>query len=222
MAPIRGMLLLDLIPGAPGSGLIPHDVAERLGAMAVLEYQASTTGQAHIYHGMLAPVADVAGLPGLRNWPVDIPGLNSGIPFQLMVKRVQPGAGQNLEPAPTDWRLDLILDRVAITIPGLRPAVRVEGSGVTATHLIADPQHQNVRIVGGGVFRIASTAGNLAVLFIDRIDPFDPDGQNGPVFRLTFDPPHFFLGGSDIGLTVDRLTYDDSPTFTPPEIVARP
>src|SRR5207244_7115721 len=34
-------------------------------------------------------------------------------------------------------------------------------------------------------------------------------------------PPGFLFGDSSIGMTVDRLTYDDSPDFTPPEIVAR-
>jgi len=224
MAPTRGMLLLDLIPDAPGAGLIPADIAERLGALAVLEYHATTTGHAYIYHGVLAPAGDLLegfGLPGLRDWPVEIPGLNAGVPFQLVLKRRTPGPGENLEPAPTDWRLDLILDRVAIVIPGLRPAVRVEGSGTTAVHLIRDPEKEHVRIVGSGVFRIAMTAGKLDVRFIDRVDPFALDGETGPVFRLTFEPPHFFIGDLDFGLTVDRLTYDDSTTYTPPEIVAR-
>ena len=38
---------------------------------------------------------------------------------------------------------------------------------------------------------------------------------------MSFDPVSFFIGGSEIGMTVDRLVFDASAEITPPEIIAR-
>ena len=65
-----------------------------------------------------------------------------------------------------------------------------------------------------------SGTGDL-VRFVDWPDPFDPAAPSGAVHRLTFDPVSFFIGGSEIGMIVDRLVFDASTQVTPPEIIAR-
>lgn len=219
----RGISLLDLLTLPPGAqSLLPDDLASQLEKFAVVDIRSTTSPAAIFHYGTVQSVADV-GLPALRNWPAEIPGLNTGIPFQLSLLRTPPGAGQNLEPGPAGFRLDLFLQRVSIIVPGLRPATRVPASGVTPSHLVADRSRSRVRIVGSGILRLASNpaGGAPIVRFIDLPDPFDPNAPTGPVLSLNFDPPHFYFGDSTIGMTVERLTYDDSETFTPAEIVAR-
>jgi len=221
----RGVSLLDLLALPPGSqNLIPSDIRTELDKLSVLEYHSSTSPDAHIYFGTVRSLGDAFFASSL-NWPIELPGLNVGVPFQLTRRRRPPdtGAGENLEPAPDNFQIDLFLDRVSIVVPGLRPAKFVDSSGITAAHLVVDSSKKNVRIAGTGTIRIASNPGGGAPVlrFISFPDPLDPGAPTGAVFTIGFDPPHFFLGGSDFGMTVDRLTYDDSEVFTPPEIIAR-
>jgi hypothetical protein len=219
--PKRGISILDLIGLPPGSAMfIPNAIASQLEKLTVLDYSATTAGDVHIHRGSVMSVAD-AWLPGLRNLPLQAPMLNTGLPFQLIRRRTPLGPGQNIEPAAQGWQIDLFLDRVAFTVPGLRPARRVESLGTTARHLVPDPSRKDVRIVGGGTLRIAANGGAPVVAFVSPSDPIDPDAPAGALFELGFDPPHFFLGGSEVGLTVDRLAYDGSSDFTPAEIAAR-
>lgn len=219
----RGISLLDLLNIPPGSqGVLPPDVAAQLEKLAILDYHSTTSDSAIIHYGTVQSLADMA-LPALREWPVQAPGLNTGLSFQLTVKRIAAGAGQNLEPAPDTFQLDLFLNPVAIEIPGLRPATLIPGGNGAPARLGDDPKRTKVQIVGSGVLRIALTPDETLpiVRFVDAPDPFDPDAPTGPVFSLAFSPPHFFLGASEFGLTVDRLTFDDSETFTPPDIIER-
>lgn len=218
----RGISLIDLIGLPPGSSMIVSstigDVLERL---AVLDCTSVTAGDVHIHRGTVQSLAD-AGFPSLNNWPIETPMINAGLPFQLIKRRAPLGFIDNVEPAAAGWQLDLMLDRVAWTIPGLRPALRVESQGTTPRHLVPDPTRTGVRIVGGGTLRFVSQpAVPLRMMFVSPADPVDPDAPNGCVFDLAFDPPHFFIGKSKHGMTVDRLAYDNSDDFTPAEISAR-
>ena len=78
-----------------------------------------------------------------------------------------------------------------------------------------------VKIVGAGVVRIDLTGSGDVVRFVDWPDPFDPAAPSGAVYRVTFDPVSFYIGGSEIGMVVDRLVFDASTQVTPPEIIAR-
>ena len=221
--PLRGISLLDLLATVPGAGLIPSDVANQLENLAVLDHTSTASGGAFVHYGTVRSVADM-GLPALQSWPVEIPGLNEGLPFQLTFTRAAATtSGSTLEGAPTEWRLDLMLKQVSIVIPDLKPAKPAGGSGVNALHLVADASRSRVRIYGSGTFRIASTAtsGGVVARFVDQPDTFDPAAPTGTVLTLGFDPPSFFFGDSQFGLTVDRLTYDDDENYTPPEIEAR-
>ena len=221
--PLRGISLLDLLATVPGAGLIPSDVADQLENLAVLDHTSTASAGAFVHYGTVRSVADM-GLPALQSWPVEIPGLNEGLPFQLTFTRAATAtSGSTLEGAPTEWRLDLMLKQVSIVIPDLKPAKPAGGSGVNALHLVADATRSRVRIYGSGTFRIASTAtsGGVVARFVDQPDTFDPAAPTGTVLTLGFDPPSFFFGDSQFGLTIDRLTYDDDENYTPPEIEAR-
>jgi len=217
----RGVSILDLAAPFPGAqALVPDDLASRLENLAVVSHQATTSPGVMIHSGVVQPIADL-GFPSLRDWDVEVPGLNSGLPFRLVRTRTTPGAGQTLEPAGAASFLDLFVDRIAITVPGLRPATLVPSAPAVVAHLLPDTTRSKVRIVGSGVVRIdLSGAGDL-VRFVDWPDPFDPSAPSGAVYRVTFDPVSFFIGGSDIGMTVDRLVFDASSEITPPEIIAR-
>jgi hypothetical protein len=217
----RGITLLDLASPFPGAqAVIPDDLAAKLENLAVVEHHATTSAGVHIHEGVIQPVSDL-GFPSLRNWPVEVPGLNTGLPFRLVRTRNAAGTGQNLEPGASSAFLDLVVDRIAITIPGLRPATLVPSAPAVAAHLLPDGSHSSVRIVGSGVVRIDLSGTADLVRFVDWPDPFDPAAPSGAVIGVTFEPASFFIGDSEIGLTVDRLVFDASAQTTPPEIIAR-
>ena len=217
----RGISLLDLASPFPGSqAVLPDDLAARLENFAVVSHGATTSAGAFVHTGVIQPIADL-GFPSLRSWDVEVPGLNAGLPFRLVHRRTPPGAGQNLEPAAVSAFLDLVVDRIAITVPGLRPATLVPSAPAVVAHLVPDTTRSAVKIVGSGVVRIDLSGVGDLVRFVDWPDPFDPAAPSGAVYRVTFDPVSFFVGGSEIGLTVDRLVFDASAEVTPPEIIAR-
>lgn len=217
----RGISLLDLAQPFPGSqAVLPDGLAARLENFCVVSHRATTSAGAVIHTGVIQPIADL-GFPSLRDWDVEVPGLNTGLPFRLVRTRTAPGAGETLEPAGASAFLDLIVDRIAITVPGLRPAILVPSAPGVVAHLVPDGARSKVKIVGSGVVRIdLSGAGDL-IRFVDWPDPFDPLAPSGAVYRVSFDPVSFFVGGSEIGLTVDRLVFDASGQVTPAEIIAR-
>jgi hypothetical protein len=217
----RGISLLDLAAPFPGAqALVPGDLAARLENFAVISHRSTVSAGAVAHSGVIQPIADL-GFPSLRNWNVEVPGLNSGLPFRLVRTRATPGSGQNLEPAGSSAFVDLFVDRIAVEVPGLRPATLVPTAPASVAHLVPDTTRSGVKIVGSGVVRIdLSGAGDL-VRFVDWPDPFDPLAPSGAVYRVTFSPVSFFIGGSEIGMVVDRLVYDASSQVTPPEIIAR-
>ena len=95
----RGVTLLDLIaPSAGSQAVLPDDLASRLENLAVTEHRSTTSATTIVYEGVIQPIADF-GFPALRSWPVEVPGLNGGLPFRLVRTRRTPGSGENLEPA---------------------------------------------------------------------------------------------------------------------------
>ena len=217
----RGISLLDLAAPFPGSqAVIPDDLAARLENFGVVQHRSTTSPGAVIHEGVIQPVSDL-GFPALRDWPVEVPGLNAGLPFRLVRTRTTPGAGQTVEPAGASAFVDLVVDRIAITVPGLRPATLVPSAPAVAAHLLPDASRDRVKIVGAGVVRIDLSGSGDVIRFVDWPDPFDPNAPSGAVYRVTFDPVSFFLGSSEIGMVVDRLVFDASTQVTPPEILAR-
>jgi hypothetical protein len=217
----RGISLLDLAAPFPGAqALLPDDLAGRLENLSVVSHRSTVSPGAVVHAGVVQPIADL-GFPSLRDWDVEVPGLNAGLPFRLVRTRAQPGAGQTLEPAGSSSFVDLFVDRIAITVPGLRPATLVPTAPAGVAHLVPDSTRTGVKIVGSGVVRIDLSGSGDVVRFVDWPDPFDPAAPSGAVYRVSFDPVSFFIGGSDIGMVVDRLVFDASAEVTPPEIVAR-
>jgi len=217
----RGISLLDLAAPFPGAqALVPDDLAARLENFAVVSHRSTVSPGAVIHSGVIQPIADL-GFPSLRDWDIEVPGLNSGLPFRLVRTRTTPGAGQTLEPAGASAFVDLVVDRIAVKVPGLRPATLVPTAPASVAHLVPDTTRSGVKIVGSGVVRIDLSGTGDVVRFVDWPDPFDPAAPSGAVYRVTFDPVSFFIGGSEIGMVVDRLVFDASSQVTPPEIIAR-
>lgn len=218
----RGISILDLAEPPPGSqAIIPDLLAAQLENLSVVSHGSTTSPGAIIHTGVVQPLADL-GFPALRGWDVEVPGLNTGLPFRLVRTRTASAAGQTLEPAGASAFLDLVVDRIAIAVPGLRPATLVPSAPGVVAHLLPDTTRKNVKIVGSGVVRIdLSGAGGDVVRFVDWPDPFDPAAPTGAVYRVTFDPVSFFIASSEIGMTIDRLVWDASEQVTPAEILAR-
>ena len=224
----RGLSIVDLLGLPPGStALIPPDLRAELARLAVVDLVTTISADAFIYTGTVKSLGETL-LRSSLDWPIQLPLLNLGVPFQLVRRRLDVVAGTDLEPSADGFQLDLTLDRVSIEVPGLRPAKLVPSDGVTTAHLVAPVEgeplfEKPVRIMGSATLRISSApAGGAPVLrFVAPPDPLDPDAPTGAVATLGFQPQHFFFGGSDFGMTVDRLLYDDSEAFTPAEIEAR-
>ena len=218
---VRGISLLDLAPLPAGAqALIPEALAAHLENLAVVNHSSTSSATAHIHSGVVQPISDL-GFPALRDWPVEVPGLNTGLPFRLVRMRTEQSAGQNLEPAAAGLFLDLVVERIAITVPGLRPATLIPSAPGIVAHLAPDPSRSGVRIVGAGTVRIDLSGAGETVRFIDSGDPFDPMTPTGAVYALNFEPTSFYFGDSELGMTVDRLVWDDSEVSTPADILAR-
>ncbi len=200
--------MLDTLRNNGIGDLLPRELEQQLQALGIHDVRKTTTGDVTVVRATVVGASD-RGLPQLGTLPLQAPGLSSGLHVQLAVRRASESA-----PA-TQWALDLDLDRVALLVPGLRPA-RERHDPARATRLEDEPSRTEVRIVGRGVLRIAANGGSTPeVSLIDELDDADPFGPHGPVVALGFEPPSFFLGSSSFGFTVDELTYDESTNTSP-------
>ena len=200
--------VLDTLRNNGVSDLLPRDLEQQLQALGIHDVTSTTNGDVTVIRATVVGASD-RGLPQLGTLPLQAPGLSSGLRVQLAVRRPSTTA-----PA-SQWALDLDLDRVALLVPGLRPA-RERRDPARATRLEDEPSRTEVRVVGRGVLRIAANGGATPeVSLIDELDDADPFGPHGPVVTLGFEPPSFFIGGSSFGFTVDELTYDQSTSTSP-------
>ena len=224
-----GISLLDLVGNGPVSApaLMPPDVAAFLDRLAIVDHRAMTSAAQFIHFGVVQ--GEDIGLPRMTNSGEagEAPDLKRGVYFRLLMPRAAREAGQNVEPAPGGFVLDLIFDPIGIEVDGLTPARFAPASGTTPAHLEpatevrrpSDPPRKT-RLYARGAFRISSLPGQGAeVAFVDFPDPFDADLSAGPVFDAWFEPPHFFL--RDVGMSVGKVTLDLSRTVSPPQVVAR-
>jgi hypothetical protein len=228
MARTAGIPLFDLFDITDTiNSVLPQSVSDFLRLFVVTGHAASSSDGAIFHTGALQPLADTFDqIPTEFNIGIgrlSLPLVNTGIPFQLAFQRSAPTGSNNLEGSADVWRLDLSLDVFNLIVDFLQPAIYVPESGTTPRHLVRDPSRSEVRITGSAVLRIEQPAAGapVAVKFIDQPDPLDPAAVSGAVATLTCSPPHFFVGGSEFGLSVGRLTFDFSDSFSPPEIIER-
>ena len=205
--------------------VLPAPVRSFVERFVVVGYTASHSDAAVFHRGSLQPIATaIDEIPTDFNVGIgrlSLPLLQTRIPFQLAFQRAT--VTGNLEPSADVWRLDLSLDVFTLTVDGLEPAIYVSESGTTPRHLVRDTTRSGVRITGSAVLRIEKPAAGASVdvKFIDQPDPLDPAAASGAVATLTCSPPHFFIGGSEFGLSVGRLQFDFSETYSTPEVLAR-
>lgn len=202
---------------------LPQDIQDFIDRFAVVDHRARRSPGAVHHFGKLQSVVEAVGTDtesiDIGIGTLALPLMHEGLPFQLSMAR-QAVAG-NLEPAADAWQLNLFLTDFALTLDGLEPAIYVPEVGTTPRHLLRDPNNSTVRIIGSAVLRLQKTAGSsdVAAVFVDQPDPFDPGLPSGAVARLTFSPPHFFLGSSDVGLTVRELEFDFADDYSPPYVL---
>src|SRR5258706_5665991 len=116
MSLVRGVTVLDLISQIPAGaqGFLPDAVARFIDLLNIGEVRTRSWTQFWVHEGRVQSATE-AGLDLGASFPVEIPGLNAGVPFQLAWVRPAVGTGAtDLEGEPTGWFLDLFLDRVAV------------------------------------------------------------------------------------------------------------
>ncbi|MBL8702082.1 MAG: hypothetical protein JNK67_27105 [Alphaproteobacteria bacterium] len=226
MARRAGIPLIDLVFLANrASALLPDDVQAFYERFVVTDHETRHAAGAIFHHGTLQPLdTALTEIPtGFRIGigTLKLPLLQTGIPMQFGILRAPLTGTQNLEPAATAWRLDLMLDAFELVVDGLEPAIFVPDDGTMPRHLLRDPARENVRITGAAVLRFEDAGAGLTVKFVDRPDPLDPTLPSGAVMSLECTPPHFFIGGSEFGFTVGRILFDFSDDYSAPDVLAR-
>lgn len=213
------------------SAALPADIEAFFEQFVVINLSSTQSVAAVFHRGTLQPSPDPENTSEDRDSAffdigigrLELPLVHSGIAFQLALTRA-PTIG-TLEPLTANWQIDLVLDVFALTLDGLQPAIHIPQSGTFAQHLLRDPIRKDVRISGQAVLRITSTvvAGSapaISVALVDQPDPLAPGTPSGTVTTINVDPPHFFIGDSEFGLSVGRLQFDFSTTFSPANVLA--
>ncbi|MBL8974919.1 MAG: hypothetical protein JNK56_30255, partial [Myxococcales bacterium] len=164
MAIVRGITVLDLIAALPPGlqGFIPANIAQFVELLAIVDHRTHTAGRFYIHHGRVQSATD-AGLQLPAGFPLILPGLNRGVPFQFTHDRTALAPGQTLEPAESLWQLDLFLDQIGVPLPFVKPANRVDSSPAHPGHLVRDTTRTTVQLIGSGVLRIAGGAAGPSV-----------------------------------------------------------
>lgn len=209
----------------PGSTQLPGAIRELL-LLTVDDHRVTTNARFFMHEGVLVSLAASVGID-VQGFPVSIPLLSSGLRFRLALRKKSDGS------TPTEFVLDIWLDRFQVALPGVVAAKRIEADITSAkpTHLEPDPAYaargpnekaKPVQLVGGGVLRIEKNDGaNAEVRLVDLPDPFDPEAPTGPIASIACEPPHMLLGASGFGLTLGKFTLDLSEVISPQEVLAR-
>lgn len=220
----RGISILDLLPQTTGLATqIPDNIVEQIGVLTVLSHQSTTSADFFLHQGTLQSLADALDI-NTANSLLRIPGLTHGLPFRLAIARAAATNNTSEEGAPANWILDIEVRDVELLLPGLRAARKTGGTGTTPLTLQptgTTAAQQQVHLVAQGVVRIVSGAGGAQVQLVDTPDPFDPNSPTGEVIHLTARPASFLFGSSQFGMTLDQVTLDLSPNYTPADIEAR-
>src|SRR5262245_19280052 len=117
----RGTSILDLLPMTSDiAGAVPDRVVDQLGVLTVLDHRSVQNELVFFHHGSLQAPMDALGID-TSDWLIQVPGVTTGLPFRLAIRRGEPPAASNQqEQPPTGWVLDLLVQDVEVRIPGLR------------------------------------------------------------------------------------------------------
>jgi hypothetical protein len=153
-------------------------------------------------------------LKSLRTDPIalgfgelEIPGITAGTPFRLALFDAPVGR----------FHLDIVLDGVSLKLRDLHGADFIREAGTTPRRLIRKATDTAVVIAGEATIRFQRASENEpeVVLFVDNSSAVDPLANSGAVVRLRCNPPHFFFGTSEFGMTLTELLFDASDSFSP-------
>ncbi|WP_062517081.1 hypothetical protein [Demequina gelatinilytica] len=153
-------------------------------------------------------------LKPVRHEPIDLgfgelelPGATEGTPFRLAIFDTPGGR----------WHLDIVADGLSLKLKGLQGADFVKEAGTTPRRLVRRAQDTAVVISGEATIRFAKASADAPVtlLFVENQSASDPLATTGGVVGLRCTPPHFFFGSSQFGMTLTRLLFDSSDTFSP-------
>jgi hypothetical protein len=207
--------------------VLPQDVQDFIDQFVVVDHRTSHSDNAIFHRGTLQPVAaaidEIPTAFDIGIGRLSLPLLQTGIAFQLAFVRQGVATPPALEAGANVWRLDLALDAFDLVVDGLEPAIYVPEAGTAPRHLVRDPSRSSVRITGSAVLRIDKPGAGtpVQVSFADQPDPLDPAVPSGAVASITCTPPHFFIGGSEFGLSVGKIQFDFSESYSPPDVIAR-
>jgi hypothetical protein len=113
----RGTSLLDLLPQTTElAGMLPDDIVDRVGILTVLDHRSMESDNVVFHRGTLQDPTDVLGID-TSQWVLNIPGISTGLPFRLTVRRGQAGSAGNQESASTGWVLDILVEDAELRIP---------------------------------------------------------------------------------------------------------
>ena len=228
MATRRGISILDILghAAAGAQALIPDDIVGFFESLAILDYHSFSSAEAFVHFGTVQ--TSELSLPRITgsSQPAEAPELTRGVYFRLVLPRRARAPDQNVEPAPNEFVLDLVLDPISREVSSLTPARFAPADGATPAHL--EPltprrpgdKPRKTRVFARGALRVQADAGGVPdIRFVDFPDPFDVELSAGPVFDAWFEPPHFFI--KDIGFSVGDIIVDFSSTVTAPQVTAR-
>jgi len=236
---LRGISVFDILGwGPPGSNaLLPDDVKSLFQKLQLIDHNSVTTESSYVHFGKVRIDDSVVGIlptdalklpkiPG-NNFEPEAPELNRGVYFRLLFRRRPTSGAENVEPLSLAWTFHLLLDPISY-VTDLVPAELIPAAGVSRATLkpldtegVGNARARKHRFFARGAFRIAFDGdSDIDVGFANFPDPFDPDEPEGPVFEAWSDPPHFFAN-DHIGVTIDKMTIDQSVSTTPPVVAAR-
>jgi len=142
---------------------------------------------------------------------LELPGITAGTPFRLAIFDAPAG----------HWHLDIVLDGISLKLNDLHGADFIKEAGTTPRRLVRRATDTAVVISGNATIRFAKASDDAPVvlLFVENRSAADPLANTGTVVDLRCNPPHFFFGSSQFGMTLTELLFDFSDSFSPPYII---
>lgn len=237
--PVHGVSLLELLADLPEAsrGPLGGPVRSLLQGLSAVEFRSWATGR-HFVHAGVVQSLETHGLPVEAGLPLELPGLQRGVPFTLTFLRPGDDDGDDgtadpgtipVEPPPAGWILDLFVERIGLRLEDPIPAIRIPSAPGRPARLVPADGGITARTGGGGgvrflargVVRLVWDGQSLDVRLVPPPDPLDPEAAEGTVVELRAEPPHFLFSRDGTGLSVGALTLDDSERYTPARVVER-
>lgn len=209
--------------------VLPAGLSEFLLKFVAIDLKTRTSSNAIIYTGKLQSFPQTFDAENIEEFKfsfgsLQIPLVSTGVPFQL--SQIREDIVNDLEPGAQSWQFDILLNDLTLVLDGLIGADYIAGVGTVPRHLVPKEGNPPTAITGsaGMRFERANADQPVTVRLFDPIsgsDPFIPMQQSGMIFNVTCTPPHFLIGKSQFGMSLQNLMFDYSHEYSPPQILER-